>query len=190
MALQRPREYTIDEFEAFISQPENADRWFELIDGEIVEKIPTEEHGIIIATLSGAIYKYMTVYGSGRLAISAAYKLPENDVFALMPDLSFTSAERALPITCRGAVPQMPDLAIEVKSPDDNFNTLRAKAAFYLTNGSRMVWLVYPEQRLVEVYRPDVDIVLLVDYEERHDVLEGGDVLSSFELPLNKIFPI
>lgn len=28
------------EFEAFIQRPENADRLFELINGEIVEKVP------------------------------------------------------------------------------------------------------------------------------------------------------
>ena len=189
MALQRPREYTLDEFEAFIALPENADRRFELIDGEIVEKVPTEEHGVIISIINGEIYVYLKDNPIGRVAVEARHKMPEDRRNSRIPDLAFTSAERALPITRKGAVPQMPDLAVEVKSPDDSIGLMRAKAAFYLENGTRMVWLVYPDQRLVEVYRPDVDIVLLVDNEERHDVLDGSDVLPGFSIALQSIFP-
>jgi Uma2 family endonuclease len=188
MALQRPREFTIEEFEAFIALSENADRRFELIDGEVVEKVPTEEHGVIVSIINGEIYVYLKRNPIGRVAVEARHKMPDDRRNSRIPDLAFTSAERALPITRQGAVPQMPDLAVEVKSPDDSINLLRAKAAYYLANGSRMVWLVYPEQRLVEVYRLDVDVLLLVDNEERHDVLDGGDVLPGFELPLRDIF--
>jgi hypothetical protein len=39
MAVQQ--KIHIDEFENFINRPENSERRFELIDGEIVEKMPT-----------------------------------------------------------------------------------------------------------------------------------------------------
>lgn len=35
------KKVTYDEYEAFISRPENADKIFELIDGEIAEKMPS-----------------------------------------------------------------------------------------------------------------------------------------------------
>lgn len=117
------------------------------------------------------------------------YHLPSDDSNYLMPDLSFTRTERLLPIVEKGAVPQMPDLAIEIKSPDDKVNVLRAKPAYYLANGSRMVWLIFPEQLLVEVYQPDADVVLLVDNETRHDVIDGGDVLPGFKLAVSAVFP-
>jgi Uma2 family endonuclease len=61
MALQGiSKLYTMDEFEAFIARPENRNRHFELLHGEIIEKaMPTEEHGIIIHTLSGEIYIFL-----------------------------------------------------------------------------------------------------------------------------------
>jgi Uma2 family endonuclease len=40
------RRMTVDQFEAFADTPENTDRLLELIDGEISEKTPTENHGI------------------------------------------------------------------------------------------------------------------------------------------------
>jgi Uma2 family endonuclease len=50
MAVQE-RFHTLPEFEVFIARPENADRLFELINGEIVEKLPTREHGIIAGNI-------------------------------------------------------------------------------------------------------------------------------------------
>lgn len=191
MAVQRPetQTYTIEEFEQFIALPENDDRRFELIDGEIVEKVPTEEHGVIVSTVSGEIYVFLKQNPIGRLAVEARHRTPEDRRNSRIPDIAFTRLERVLPITRKGAVPQMPDLAVEIKSPDDSVNLLRSKAAYYLANGARMVWLIFPEQRLVEVYRPDVDVLLLVDNEMRHDMLDGGEVLPGFSLPLRDIFP-
>lgn len=45
------KSYTIEEFEEFIARPENGDRVFELIHGEIVEKVPTEEHSMAIESI-------------------------------------------------------------------------------------------------------------------------------------------
>ena len=49
--------YTIDELR---HRPENRSRHFELLHGKIIEKaMPTEEHGIIIHTLSCEIYIFL-----------------------------------------------------------------------------------------------------------------------------------
>ena len=42
MAVER--KLTVADFDAFIAKPENVDRLFELINGEIVEKVPTQRH--------------------------------------------------------------------------------------------------------------------------------------------------
>jgi Uma2 family endonuclease len=47
-----------------------------------------------------------------------------------------------------------------------------------------MVWLVFPQKQLIEVYRPDADVVILT----ADDMLEGGDVLPGFTLPVKDIF--
>jgi Uma2 family endonuclease len=83
----------------------------------------------------------------------------------------------------KGSVPEMPDLAVEVKSPDDSLKLLRDKAHYYLANGTRLVWLVIPEKRLVEVYTPDDEQILTEE-----DTLSGEDVLPGFTLPVRDIF--
>lgn len=43
--------HTVEEFDEFIARPENRDRLFELLRGEIVEKVPTQQHGLITLKL-------------------------------------------------------------------------------------------------------------------------------------------
>ena len=78
----------------------------------------------------------------------------------------------------------MPDLAVEIKSPDDSVRQLREKAAYYLANGARLVWLIYPQQRMIEVYDPDADVEILVE----GDLLTGKEVLPDFNLPVAEVF--
>lgn len=61
---------------------------------------------------------------------------------------------------------------------------MRECADYYLWHGTRMVWLVYPEKRIVEVYQPNADVQILLETDE----LTGGDVLPGFMLAVSVIF--
>ncbi len=177
------RLYTVNEYESFIAKPNHQERLFELVHGEIVEKLPTEEHGVIAANIVTEIKIYLKQHPIGRVAVEARYRIPTDEHNSRLPDVSFTSSERTLPLVKKGAVPQMPDLAIEIKSPDQSFKEMREKADYYLANGSRMVWVVYPEKHLVEVHEAD-DFEILTE----QDVISGGEVLPDFTLAVNEIF--
>ncbi len=99
-----------------------------------------------------------------------------------MPDVSFTSARQ--PMVTRGSVMFMPDLALEIQSPDDTVKMMREKAAYYLTSGVQLVWLVYPRKHLIEAYSLDADVKILLE----GDTLTGGDVLPSFTLSVAEVF--
>jgi Uma2 family endonuclease len=180
----RQKLITVDEFEAHIALPENSERLFELINGEIVEKMPTEEHMLII----GNIYLYVRLFSDkndlGRVAFEVRRKIPGDKHNARLPDLEFTSKERLLPVVKKGAVPQMPDLAVEVQTPDSSDKEMADKAAYYLANGVAMVWLIYPDRRIVEVITPDERHLLNED-----GVIDGGSVLPDFKLAVRAIFP-
>lgn len=182
MAIQK-KITTIDEFEAWIALPAHAQRRFELLDGEIVEKMPTQFHAAIVSLLNFFLVAYLRQHPIGWALVEARYQLPDDEHNARVPDLSYVS-DRSRPLVKKGPAPYMPDLAIEVKSPDDEYLTMRAKAAYYLDNGSRMVWLVFPEKQLVEVYRPDVDVEILT----RDDTLHGYEVLPGFTLAVAEVF--
>lgn len=177
--------HTVETFEEFISRPENRDRLFELVNGEIVEKVPTEEHGIITALLVAALVPFARSRSLGRVAVEARHKIPDDAHNARLPDIGFTSAERVLPVVRQGAVPQMPDLAVEIKSPDDSRMEMRDKASYYLKNGSRLVWLVFPDKQEIEIHTADSVQTIGAD-----SALDGGDVLPGFALTVGDIFAV
>jgi Uma2 family endonuclease len=175
------RLYTVEEFEAIADAPENRERLLELINGEIIEKVPTEEHGLCTGNIYGPIWNYLQQHKIGRVVMEVRHRNPDDDYNALQPDISFRAGKPEL--VKKGAVPQMPDLAVEVKSPTDSLRKLREKARYYIQHGSKLAWLVNPEKQFVEVYTPHEDYVLGID-----DTLSGGEVLPGFMLPVRRIF--
>src|SRR5690349_14768880 len=117
--------YTVEEFEIFLNQ--HPRRLFELVYGEIIEKLPTEEHGIIAARLTARLTVFVEDHNLGRVAVEARHRVLDDDFNDRLPDISF-SAEHKRPVIKQGAVPQMPDLAIEIKSPTDTYRQMRETA--------------------------------------------------------------
>jgi Uma2 family endonuclease len=178
MALER-QQVTLEQFEAFLAQPENAERRFELIDGEIVEKMVTFQHGRIVLTIGRVLLNYLDEHPIANVSTEARHRA---DLFTdLLPDISVMLNGYAIPE--RGPVMRMPDLAVEVKSPDDRLTHMRRKADYYLEHGTHMVWLVLPEQRVVHVYTQDATQVLA-----ESDTLTGEPLLPGFTLPVSDIF--
>jgi Uma2 family endonuclease len=177
----KKRLVTADEFEHLLTLPENQDRLLELINGEIVEKMPTEEHGIVAVNVVTPLHSFVKRDKLGRVGVEVRQRLPNDPLNSRMPDISFSSARR--PLVTRGGVPEMPDLAVEIKSPDDTVKEMREKAAYYLAHGARLVWLIYPAQRMIEVYTLD-EVEILIE----GDVLSGGDVLPGFSMPVADVF--
>ena len=103
------------------------------------------------------------------------------------PVVAFVSYERwaidrHMPNTRSWAV--VPDLAIEVASPTNTVDDILEKLDEYFRVGVRLVWVVYPRQSMIYVYTsPKAVQVLTVG-----DVLDAGDVLPGFSVPLQKIF--
>jgi Uma2 family endonuclease len=72
---------------------------------------------------------------------------------------------------------------VEIQSPGQSDKFMLDKAAFFLDKGGKMIWIVYPAKRLVEVLTL-TDRKLLTEA----DILEGGDLLPGFTLPVKDIF--
>jgi Uma2 family endonuclease len=181
MAVEKLREYTVEEFEELADSEENRERLLELIDGEIVEKVPTQEHGMVAGNIYGPLWSDVKERKSGRVVMEVRHRAADDKRNARIPDISYTSGNK--PVVKKGSVPQMPDLAVEVKSPDDSVKKMREKVRYYLANGTKLVWLVMPDKRIIEVYSADEEHVL-----GENDTLSGGDVLPGFALAVRDIF--
>lgn len=103
-----------------------------------------------------------------------------------IPDVSFVSFER-LP---ERKVPRepiarlVPDLAVEVLSASNTHQEMERKLRDYFTAGVRLVWFVDPPARTVTVFTAPEQSRLL----HESDVLDGGEVLPGFTLPLVELF--
>ena len=182
MAL-REKQYTLAEFHAFAERPENKNRLFELLNGEIVEKVASFTPSRIAMRIGHLFATYLDQHDIGYLTgADGSYILSPG--YEVMPDVGYISKER-LPHEPAREVEGPPDLAVEVKSPTDSKRELRQKAEVYLRFGTKMVWLVFPEDQRVEVYVPDDDVREF----DMNGVLDGGDVLPGFTLPVREIFP-
>lgn len=175
------RLYTVEEFEQIADSAENAGRLLELVNGEIVEKVPTEEHSIATGNIFAALWNWNTPRKLGRVHTEVRYRKLEDQHNAFIPDIAFSSAQR--PLVKQGSVPEMPDLAVEVQSPNQSLKELREKAHYFLANGTKLFWLVIPEKRLIEVYTLTDEQILT-----EGDTLTGGDVLPEFALPVREVF--
>lgn len=176
---------TVNEFMAFLEHPENDDKLFELIHGEIVEKVPTEEHGIATGNIITDLKIYLRQNKIGRAGVEILYRVPDDEHNARQPDISLRLNTDSSVIK-KGAVPGMPDIAIEIKSPTNTIKHLREKADYYLANGTQIVWLVFPEKKMVEVYETGKDVQIFLEA----DTLDGGDLLPGFKLAVKTIFEV
>lgn len=185
MAVRQPALVTADEFETFLARPENQDRNFELIDGIIVEKaVPTPEHVVIVGLLTIVLGNYALAHGLGIPGPELRIRIPDHLRNSRQPDLAMT-LDGKRPLIKSGPSPVMPDIVAEVKSPTDRMADLRNKARFYIANGAKLVWVLYPATKRIEVYRPETPVITLgVDH-----LLEGYDVLPGFSVPVRDLFP-
>jgi Uma2 family endonuclease len=173
---------TVHEFEDFLAEHPNG--LYELIHGEVVEKVPTQEHGVIATKISARLLVFMEDNNiQGHVAVEARFSPLDDELNDRLPDVSVHLTDN--PPVAAGAVEGMPNFAVEIKSPKDSNKLMRDKADFYLENGCQLVWLVYPDKKIVEVFQPDKNFVHLV----MGDMLDGGDVLPGFTLPVATLFP-
>jgi Uma2 family endonuclease len=183
MLVERQR-YTTAEFEAIANLPENADKILELIDGEIVEKMASNPYSSavssqIIILLGGFVKQHNLGHVTGE---AGGYHISEYNDFA--PDVAFISKARQPNLPRRGFNPIPPDLAVEVISPSDLFSDVIKKVRAYLRYGTRLVWVVDPEEQIVMVYTPSMTFTVGIE-----GALDGGEVLPGFKLAVRDIFP-
>jgi Uma2 family endonuclease len=180
---------TVDDLWRMVNQPDHASRRFELKNGVIYEVHPPgREHGKVTLRFGSRILIHVEANDLGEVTVETGYYDPEDTLNAQGPDIAFTSKARMPDESVKGYVPQMPDLAVEVKSPENTIKSLHEKAEYYLRHGAKLVWLVYPGTHTLDVCTLVNDTFTVKTLREG-DVLDGGEVLPGFQLPIREIFP-
>ena len=159
----------------------------ELIRGVLCETMPTgHEHGRVVVNLAAEIRHFVKSRPLGTVVASDTGVWLERDPDTVRePDIAFTTAEK-LPLgsMVSGYSEVIPDLVVEGVSPGDSRSEVHDKAQMWLSHGVRLVWVVRPETRVVDVYAGDGAVSTLGG----DDDLNGGDVLPGFSCALSDIF--
>ena len=159
----------------------------ELIRGVLHETmIMGVEHGEIVMKLGFLLNSFIIPRKLGRLSGSDTGVWLERDPDTVRgPDIAYFSASK-LPLETRipGYAEVVPDLLVEVVSPNDTRREVAAKARMWLRYDVRLVWVVQPQTRSVDVHRPGHVVVTLTD----QDSLDGLDVLPGFTCAVNAVF--
>lgn len=93
------------------------------------------------------------------------------------PDLAFISIEQTK-AAMQGYEP-VPEFIIEVISPNDQINRVKNKVYEYFDAGVKVLWHVFPEQQVVEVYRSPEDL----------EVCSGGKLCSAEPVVKGMVMP-
>ena len=183
ITTERKRHYTPEEFE----QLPNAEQ-YELLDGCLVERNMSFYSGIVSNEISWRVSVHVHGHSLGRvLGVASGLQIfankPGRVVFT---DGAFIRKER-LPerYQFRGWGHIAPDLVWEVVSPTDLAENVQKKARDYLAAGVRLVWVVYPLTRHVDVYRIDGSRSTV----NETGALSGEDILNGFEVLVGDLFP-
>ncbi len=179
---------TIREPQTTVSIVGDADL-YEVIDGQRVALPPM---GILAVWVASQIHLFLGSYGltkkAGRALCEALFHLPLVRPRDRRPDVAFVTYQRwpknrPIPPT-DNAWDVVPDLAVEVVSPTDTAEELRAKIGEYFQAGVRLVWVVFPLGPEIHVYESPTQILILTTA----DTLDGGAVLPGFQLILAELF--
>jgi Uma2 family endonuclease len=166
---------------------------FELINGEIIAKMPNVSgHVKPIKRLFIAFLPFET-QGIGEAFQETTFVLTDDPRWvkgARISDVMFVlkaklEAFHDIPDHALKPYILVPDIAVEVVSPTDQYSEVMKKVRRYLADGVTLVWVVDPQIREVMVFQHGVDqpTILLGD-----DVLTAEPVLTGYSMKLSDLF--
>jgi len=173
---------TIKDYEALAE-----DAPFELIRGVLHEVAATKYiHIVITGAFAGFLFVYSRETMPGKvLTGEGGYLLERNPDTLIIPDVAFIRAERLPPQSAKNDWTRIaPDVAVEVKSPSNTQQEIAGKVAIYLAGGVSLVWVADTDHETITAHYADG----LVQVYRVGDILDGGDVLPGFRVPVAEIF--
>jgi Uma2 family endonuclease len=164
---------------------DHEDRLCELVDGILVEKTVGLEESWIAGRLVTLLNLHVEPRNLGLVTGADGMFLLAQGLVRI-PDVAFVSWDR-IP---GGEFPKqpiphlVPDLTVEVISPSNTRKEMEEKLREYFEKGVRLVWLVRPRARVVDVYTAADQFTRL----SVSATLDGADVLPGFSIAVGDLF--
>jgi Uma2 family endonuclease len=180
-----------------LALPEDA-RWtYELVEGRLVRRSAGDAMASKVASrLLPALEAFVSSRNLGRISgPGEVFNLtpPGSSVgTGLAPDVAFVRAQRIPPrksANPKRALRLAPDLVAEVTLRSQSRSELLDKVKMYLAAGARLVWIVWPVLRRVDVWLPPIPIAGQPATQlGPGDMLDGLNVIPGFTAPVSDLF--
>jgi Uma2 family endonuclease len=180
---------TVDDL---LTRPDDGWR-YEVVEGVLIRMAGSgEEAANIAGIIFSVLFAYVRPRRLGRVTpADGVYIFPGAET-GLLPDVGYYGAALFPRVADRKRpIPFAPELAVEVVSPEQTAADMAAKAARYLGGGTRLVWIVWPDARAIDVWHPgDVGRPSVTLRADISDLLDGEDVIPGFSHPAADVFDI
>jgi len=173
---------------------------FELINGEKkLLMVNVAGHGFVSKIIFLALHMFVSPIKLGYVFTEQTFVLSYISNWVTgsrQPDVMYYASERmdaymqANPDWKFKPFILVPDLAIEVVSPNDNLSELEEKVDQYLLDGVQLVWVLDPQKQRVSV-NTLIDRQPFTKQQTQltpTDTLKGDDLIPGFEIPVASIF--
>ena len=157
----------------------------ELVDGKLVKMSPSFlPEARVVRTVQRLLDNFVYSRQLGEIfGPDLGYELTTHRVRA--PDVSFVSAEKLVAYgNPQEFAKVVPDLAVEVISPEVRYGYLQRKIRDYFEAGVRLLWIIDPQMQTVTVYHSPLDLRILT----AADALPGEEVLPGFSCLVAELF--
>lgn len=169
-------------------EPAPEEPLYEIVNGQKVELPPMRIYSTRVAgKLHTRLDTHAESYALGTAVMEGLFILDAVQDIRRRPDVAFVSAakwplDRLLPES--GDWQIVPDLAVEVVSPNDVFQDVLSKMREYFHVGVSQVWIVLPTDHEIYVYDSPTNPRVLTAADE----LDGGALLPGLRLAVGSLF--
>jgi len=163
----------------------SGDKLYELVDGQLVEKQLGAREAWVATQLSHRLED--AAGGQGLVIVEVTIEaFGPRRATVRRPDVCYIRPGR-LPndLAPEGHLLIVPDICVEVVSPNDLAYDVDKKVQLYLSSGAALVWIVNPAVRNVRVHRADGTVAMVGEDQ----ILRGEDVLPSFKVVVRDFLP-
>ncbi|MBW4560485.1 MAG: Uma2 family endonuclease [Mojavia pulchra JT2-VF2] len=182
MVKSATRPLTLEEF---LKLPETKPA-SEYINGQIIQKpMPQGKHSKLQSKLVTAINEVVEIE---KIAFAFTELRCTFGGRSIVPDVAVFAWER-IPLDERGDVANVfeasPDWTIEILSPDQRQTKVTGNILHCLKHGTKLGWLLDPDERSVLVYPPKQQPELL---QAEQEILPVPDLVSNLQLTVGQLF--
>ena len=166
---------------------DNGKGW-ELVDGELRELNVSFQSSFTAGRVCTKLTNHVEAKNLGWVSPEGtSYRcFPDDPKLVRRADTSFHALGRLTQEQAKreGHCTVVPDLVVEVVSPNDLADDVNEKRIEWLLAGAKLVWVIHPVQESIHAYRADGTVRLF----ERTDVLTAEPVLPAFSAPVADLF--